>query len=58
MIFRYKYYFGNITPGVFIRKDSVYSGEKEIITKIYFDIVNKNTIMEFQLNINNNYYLD
>ena len=77
MIFRYKYYFGNVSPGVFIGNDSVYSGEKEAILfpftmakiseikylegnffKIYFDIVNKNKIMEFQLKSKNKFYLD
>ena len=77
MIFRYKYYAVNVSPGVFIGNDSVYSGEKEVILfpftmakiseikylegnffKIYFDIVNKNKIMEFQLNRKNKFYLD
>ena len=77
MIFKYKYFFGNISPGIFIKNESIYSYEEEVILfpftmvkickiekisrnyyNIYFEIVNKNKIMEFELNKKNKFYLD
>ena len=77
MIFSYKYEKGNISPGIFIKDESVYSGEEEVIlfpftmvkitrlkvidnknVNIYFDIINKNRIIEIELKKKARFYLD
>jgi len=79
MIFKYYYDYGNVSPGIFIRDESKYSNEEEVLLfpftfvkitnivynkgtinnkhEIYFDIVNRNRIMEFELLKNRNFYL-
>ena len=80
MIFNYHYAYGNVSPGIFIKEDSMYSHEEEVLLfpftfakitnivynkgtindkhEIYFDIVNRNKIMEFELLKNRNFYLN
>jgi hypothetical protein len=80
MIFNYYYAKGNVSPGIFIRDESMYSNEEEVILfpftfvkisnikynkgtindkhEIYFDIVNRNRIMEFELLKNRNFYIN